>query len=78
MEKKIFNFYQQKSSNTDLGFYKDFCKNLTDKKRVAKDYHPATLFFYFVINYFTTMICLSFVPEASCVYCLVFTSIFTV
>ena len=30
MEKKILDFYKQTSLYTDLGLYKDFCKNLTD------------------------------------------------
>ena len=30
MEKRILDFYKQTSLYTDLGFYKDFCKNLTD------------------------------------------------
>lgn len=30
MEKRILDFYKQTSLYTDLGFYKNFCKNLTD------------------------------------------------
>ncbi len=30
MRKKILDFYKQTSLYTDLGLYKDFCKNLTD------------------------------------------------
>ena len=30
MEKRISDFYKQTSLYTDLGFYKNFCKNLTD------------------------------------------------
>ena len=30
MEKRLLDFYKQTSLYTDLGLYKDFCKNLTD------------------------------------------------